>query len=139
MMAKIYSKVVGVSFDNRQDILRKLHADATWRSVSLIHTTYHNPETNEDEPAIMVKDYITKEEIGWIARTDIDKYQGITAMTAELGEYKGTMYCHLYLPKQPTKNQYWSVKRYCEKKNLKMPLYDANAYESTFALIRHCE
>jgi hypothetical protein len=131
-----YSKVVGVTFDGRQNTLRKLIKDATWRSVSLIHTTYHNEETGEDEPAIQVKDYETKEVIGWIAKTDIDKYQGIYAMTAELGEYKGTMYANLYIPKTPSRNQYWMVKRACEKKGIKMPLYDVNAYESTFSLLR---
>lgn len=129
----VYSKVVGVTFENRQDILKELRQQNAWRSVSLIHTTFHNEQTGLDEPAIKVKDYATKKEIGWIARTDIEKYINITQMTAELGNWEGTEYCNLYIPQKPTQKQYWNVKRYCESRGRKMPLYDARAYEQVFA------
>ncbi len=136
-MLNPYSKIVGVTFNERQQTLKELMQDAVWRSVTLIHTTFHNEETGMDEPAIQVKDFITKKDLGWIAKTEIDKFDGIYAMTAEIGEYKNTMFCNLYMPKTPTRNQYWMIKRACEKRGVKMPLYDATAYESMFTFLRN--
>ena len=135
-MLKPDTKVVGVTFENRQNTLRELRTKNPWRSVSLIHTTYHNPDTGEDEPAIQVKDYETKKELGWIARTEIANYSQVHEMTAELGEYEGTEYCHLYSPKAPTQKQYWAMRKICQAQNQQMPIYDERAYEPVFAMSR---
>ena len=135
-MNKYESRVVGVTFENRQQTLRDLRMDNPWRDVTLIHTTWVNPETGIAEPAIQVKDYKTKRELGWIAKEEIPNYSGIYQMTAELGEWQGTEYCHLYTPKAPSHNQYWYVKNACERYGIPMPIYDTRAYETAFAYIR---
>ena len=135
-MNKPITKAVGVTFNNRQETLKRLSQDARWRSVTLIHTKFKNEETGIEEDAIRIIDYSTKEEIGWIPKKEVPSYKGIYEMTAEIGEYKDTMYCNLYYPKPPTRNQYWKIKRACERKGIKMPIYDVNAYEATFAILR---
>ncbi len=130
-----YGKVVGVSFEDRQETIKNLMNDSRIRSVTLIHTTYTD-ENGVTEPAIQVKDYNTKKVLGWISKSDLNRYEGIYQMTAELGEFNGTYYSYLYMPKAPTPKQYRVVKRYCSEHGISMPLYDELAYEDIFRLRR---
>lgn len=96
-----YGKIVGVTFEGRQQTLSELASDNPWREVTLIRRRFVNSETGITEPAIQIYDYKTKREMGWIAKNDLRRYDGITHMTAVIGSFlennQITWYANLFL------------------------------------------
>lgn len=134
------SRLAGVTFKNdpqdggrsRQDILKDfVDCGRHILTVDLIYTEYNN------EFAIKVKDHTTKQVLGYIPKSDLDKIssQKIRQMTAFIRFYKNCYSVQLDRINQPTKEQYCYMKHICEENNLAMPAYDKRAYAEIFALV----
>ncbi len=96
-----YGRLVGVKFEGRQETLKELYNDNPWREVTLIRKRFLNNDTGIVEPAIQVYDYKTKLDMGWIAKKELKRYDGISKMSAVIGNYSDNnniSYCvSLYL------------------------------------------
>lgn len=120
-------RIAGVSFDNepedggesRQVILATM---PKYIKVNLRHTVFDN------EDAIKCIESKTKKVIGWIPKTLIQELWTKKSMTGIVNNYKNTYSVSLMEQENPTRNQYWAVKKICEKNPSQLPVYDKRAY-----------
>ena len=140
------TKVAGVMFMNasenggksRQEILQELcNTKGCIITVDLKHVAFHNPETNENEPAIQCIEHATKHLIGWIPRTDIAMMNGCRQMTGFIRLSKKRYSVQLEEQIAPSPAQYRMVKEFCQKHNMQMPAYDRRAYTQIFAMLHN--
>lgn len=129
-MLKPEFKAAGVSFEGRPQILSQLYADNPWRDITLKLTKYENQD------AIVLEDYATKLQIGWVPKSKVTDYMGTRRMAGRIVKGKTNIGVQLFEHKTPSQKQYWTIKRYCDAHNLPMPPYTRAAYESMFAVLR---
>lgn len=138
---KVMTKVAGVTFANdekdggrsRQEILKELATSkGSIITVNLYRTNWLNPKTGKYEHAIKCVEHDSKEVIGWIPKTDIDKIKE-KQMTGFIGFVKGTYNVALDVQKCPTQAQYHAMKDICKSTGIPMPAYDVRAYAPVFA------
>ena len=127
---KIATKAVGVTFEGRQEILGNLAQVQPWRDITLKLTQY------EGEDAIIVEDYETKLQLGWIAKDKVQQFKGVRRMAGRIVCSRNTYGLQLFPHQEPSQRQYWSVRKYCERRGLAMPPYTRAAYETLFAVMR---
>ena len=117
------TRVAGVSFDGRQEILESLSKIDPWRMMRLIYTTYNG------ETAIQVLDISTQKNIGWIPKSDIllVMQTGLYVLTGCI--YSGkSYYVRLYIPIPPSLEQYKKGNELCIALRRPIPIYDIRPY-----------
>lgn len=129
-MLKMQFKAAGVSFEGRQETLKRLAQVNPWRDVTLKLTQY------EGEDAIMLQDYETKEQLGWVPKALVANYKNVHRMAGRIVVGRSNTGLQLFPHKLPSQKQYWTVRRYCEARNKPLPPCTLAAYESMFAVIR---
>lgn len=134
-------KVAGVTFanedgENRQDIIANVCGMTGIITVDLVHTTWHNDETNEDEYAIKCVEHNTRKVIGWIPRTELNNEALDSQMTGFIRNYHGKYSIQLDTIKRPSSKQYHAVKALCARQGRPMVAYDVRAYAYVFELAR---
>ena len=133
-------RIAGVTFSNevedggesRQDLLKSLYNKPS--IVSLIHTTFHNQDTNCEEKAIKVISDASGKCLGYIPKDDVDKFWNTSKMVLTVSKYKDTYSGGLVKPTPPSKKQYAFVKAKREEGILaEMPPYDKTIYQHVIA------
>lgn len=129
------SRIAGVTFandacdggENRQDLLKELMGFPS--AVRLQKTIFHNPDTNQDELAIKVISHNTNKVLGYIPRTDIDRFKNESVMILQVSYYKNQYSGALSLPVPPTPKQYSIMKALLWKNKIDtLPVYDKTIY-----------
>lgn len=118
------SKVAGVTFDNRQSILKSLYENDKWRMFWLIYTQFSG------EFAIKVMDMNTRQIIGWIPKNELQKIwqTGLYILTGQIGLCMDTYFAKLYVPIPPSHEQFLKVIEICKAKQWLIPIYDIRPY-----------
>lgn len=129
-MLKPLFKAAGVSFEGRQEILNQLNEMGPWRDITLKLTKY------EGEDAIILEDYATKQQVGWVPKALVPDYKNVRRMAGRIVKGSRNTGLQLFEHQQPTQKQYWAIRRYCEGHGKPMPPYTKAAYESMFATLR---
>lgn len=129
-MIKQLFKAAGVSFEGRQEILKSLAETGLWRDITVKLTSY------EGEDALMLIDYDTKQQLGWVPKNLVPQYKGTRRMAGKILLGKRNTGLQLFPHQEPTQKQYWAVRRYCEKHNKPLPRYTRAAYEAMFLTMR---
>lgn len=129
-MLKSLFNAAGVSFEGRPEILKNLAAEEPWRDLTLKLTKYEN------EDAIVIEDYQTKQQLGWVPKKLVPQYKNVTRLAGRIrvGSRNAGLQCFPH--EAPTQRQYWAVKRWCEAHGKPMPPYTKAAYEAMFATLR---
>lgn len=128
-------RIAGVTFanengENRQDILKAFALQGkNILTVDLKVTEY------EGEKAIKCIEHKTKQMLGWIPKTDIEKVKH-SQMTAFIRKSKRGYSAALDIQKKPTRNQYYYVGKLCERYGMEQPAYDIRAYAQIFEMER---
>lgn len=143
-MATMNSKIAGVTFANdpvdggrnRQEILAELYKNGRIITVNLRRTTFNNPETGVVEPAIKCVERNTKQVIGYIPRTDIEKMDGVRQLTGFINFIRDGYSVELTEQQAPSTDQYATAKRYCDQHQRPIPAYDSRALGQVFAEMR---
>lgn len=130
------NRVAGVTFRNegtqggrsRQEILKELPEIIT---VDLKKTTY------DGQPAVMVLEHRTKQQIGWLPKNtvkDADKRRQVTGFIHT--DKRGRRSVELSDQQAPSTEVYRYAKKLCQEKGIEMPAYDMRAYGRMFAMIK---
>lgn len=129
-------RVAGVTFENdpedggesRQDLLKRLNGIPTL--VRLEHCIFHRESTGKDEMAIKVRSMVTGKVLGYIPKTDIEKYWSVTQMVAQVKLVKDVYTCILTIPEPPSPKQYGMVSDLQHRGLVRFrPLYDKTVYQ----------
>lgn len=132
------TRIAGVTFNNeaedggvnRQKILNALaNSGRQIITVDLKRTQYNG------ELAIKCIEHTTRQVIGWIPKSDIDKITH-SQMTGFIDYGKHGYSVRLDWQHAPTAKQYHYVKSLCTKHGIELPAYDIRAYAYVFALER---
>lgn len=88
-------KVAGVSFENRQDLLKRIYDKQGPFIECLLNKTLY-----EGEPAIECIETTSRMQIGWIAKKNIPELYNLPCQRifGEIGFFKGTWFCELRSP-----------------------------------------
>lgn len=134
------TKIAGVTFDNpadeggenRQVLLKQLYGSAP-TPVTLENVIFHNPDTGLGEFAIKVRSDITHKLLGFIPKSEINKWNKTGKMMLTVEYYKNTYSGALTVCKDPTPKQYGAMKSFVKKGLIsKMPPYDQTVYKWAF-------
>ena len=123
-------KVAGVTFENRQEVLKELVGmNRSIITVDLIYTTFNG------EFAIKLVENTAGREIGWIPRTELHKFVScnIHQMTGFIGYYNNTYYVKLSTQLAPSRDDYSRMCQLCTRYGYSMPAFDVRAYLPIFA------
>lgn len=117
------TKVAGVTYEGRQELLKSLQDVCEWRIMDLIRTQYAG------QPAIQVRDRVTGAIVGWIPKSDIDKViqMNLSTMTGWIGHYHGIYYCQLFETVPPTYEQYQEAEGIYQMIGKPFPGFDMRA------------
>lgn len=134
------TKLAGVTFNNpaddggesRQDLLKELYGGAP-TPVTLENVIHHNEDTGLGEFAIKVRSDITGKVLGFIPKSEINKWKNTNKMMLTVNFYKNTYSGSLTVMKKPTPKQYGMMKSFVSKGLInKMPPYDQAVYKWAF-------
>ena len=132
--------VAGVTFANpdgtqRQDILKHF-GNECFITVNLIKQTFSNAKTGENEPAIACIEKVTKQQLGFISRNDLNRPEvtNVRQLTGQVRCFQNennqtTFYCEIAPVQAPDSEMYANMKKLCAANNLTLPAYDVRAYE----------
>lgn len=125
-------KAAGVSFENRSEILRRLHGICPWRTIRVYRTSYNG------EAAIALYDENTGSQLGWVPKDLVRVLRDDTKLlTGEIVVGPDRAGLRLYPYHRPTPSVYWPVKRALEAQGKTLPPYNEAAYLHTIALMRN--
>lgn len=133
------TKLTGVTFsnpadeggENRQGLLKQLVGSPSF--VTLENVIFHNNDTGLGEFAIKVRSDVNKKLLGFIPKSEINKWKNTGKMVLTISCYKNTYYGNLYQMKAPTPKQYGAMKQLVKAGIVsKMPPYDQTVYQWAF-------